>query len=101
MDSGDGDFDDDTNSDSDSDSGSGSDDTRPRGESGQFSPAVTIDDIRDYLREHRGSSTGELACHFDVSTETIRRKCHKLEEQNDARGRKGRGIFWQLTETEE
>lgn len=95
MDSGDG------APDSDSDDEDEDEDTRLRSESGQFSPAVTLDDITAYLREHRGASTSELAQHFDVSTETIRRKCRRLESQDDARARAAHGIFWQLSESEE
>lgn len=93
MDPGDGDH--------DSDSDDDDEDTRPRSESGQFSSAVTLDDITAYLREHRGASTSELAQHFNVSTETIRRKCRRLESQDHARARAARGIFWQLSDPEE
>ena len=72
---------------------------RTRDERGKFTPAVSLEAIEDYLREHRGASTGELADAFDVTTETIRRKCSTLEDRGRVRAREaGSGTFWQTAE---
>lgn len=71
-------------------------DGRDRNEHGQYTQSVTLDTIEVYLREHCGAATGELAEAFDVTTETIRRKCRTLEEQGRVRARSaGPATFWQ------
>ena len=72
---------------------------RERDGRGHFIPAVTAAEIADYLAEHRGASTGELAEAFDVSTDTVRRRCSELVEQGEVRTRDaGRTTFWQPIE---
>ena len=72
---------------------------RDRNDHGQYTESVTLDTIEAYLREHRGAATGEMAEAFDVTTETIRRKCRTLEEQGRVRARSaGPSTFWQLVD---
>lgn len=80
-------------------------DPPPRDETGQFPSKVDPEDILAYLEEHRGAFTADLAEEFDVTSETIRRKCYALANEDAIRARQqgdSGPIFWQpLREREE
>lgn len=76
-----------------------------RDESGTFVTKVTHEDLLAFIEERNGAFTAELATEFDVSSETIRRKCYTLTNQGEIRARQiesGKPIFWQpIRESEE
>lgn len=71
-----------------------------RNERGQIIESVTPDDVLELFEEIEGPvlSSGDVAEHFDVTTETARAKLNALAERRDVDHRRvGRTkVYWRI-----
>lgn len=68
-----------------------------RNKSGQWGSSLRVADLRAYLNDDPlGDFTGAIADEFDVSADTVRRRCRELVDDGELLERKGSSeIFWQ------
>jgi len=75
---------------------------RERDEGGLFIEEVTLEDVREAVRNgpEPASTTADVAQVFDISTEGARRKLTELHEQGRIEKRKigARAIVWWVSE---